>query len=297
MPSLTQKTGDPPQERNRTRSFFGWEQLWDGLSYELQDVRWNKGGLRVFIHGTGHAVVQVVDAQNVETRYELRLKREHLAALRDVMIREDLLALENPPYLPVKGETHADIHVYGELGSWKYVSKYERRPEPRFDAVREVFLTIRDEAVKLPPTYQGKYVSYYKPNQGTAVYGYRLRKWLFKWRFWHPRELLRAVGEFVFLLIALWPHLLFLAGMTVIAFFFVRIDPNVAYGFQPAILHGLFGIPNLILTPFTDHVAAAPKNTGFSYNLGYVVGLCVIPWLVRQALELALLLFKEWLKR
>jgi hypothetical protein len=85
--------------------------------------------------------------------------------------------------------------------------------------------------------------------------------------------------------------------MTVVALFFVKIDPNVVYGFGPAVLHGLFGIPNLILMPFTDNVAAAPKNTGFSYTAGYVVGLCVIPWVVRQVLKVGLLLFKEWVKR
>src|SRR5689334_2532774 len=90
MARSTRKAADPPEERNRTRSFFGWEQLWDGVSFELQDVHWNKGGIRIFIHGTGHAVVQVVNAKNVETRYELRLKREQVAALREAMIREDL---------------------------------------------------------------------------------------------------------------------------------------------------------------------------------------------------------------
>jgi hypothetical protein len=286
----------PPQERSLTRSFFGWEQLRDGVSFELQDVHWKKGGLRVFVHGTGHTVVQVVDAQNVETRYELRLRPEQLRELREVMIREDLLALESTPYLPAKGETHADIHVYGEVGAWKYVSRYQRREEPRFDAAREVFLAFRDEAVKLTPTYQGQYVSHYKPAQGWALPAYRFRKWLFEWRFWHPRELLRGFGNTVFWLIALWPHVLFLAAMTVVAFFFVRIDANTVYGFGPAVLHGLFGIPNLILTPFTGHVAAAPKNTGLSYNVGFAVGLCVIPWVVRHLLEAALLLFKEWLK-
>ncbi len=285
------------QESNRTRSFFGWPQLWDGISFELQDTHWNRGGLRIFIHGTGHTVVQVVNAKNQEARYELRLTPKQMSDLRELMIRKDFLALENPAYLPAEGETDTNIHAYGELGAWRYVRRYKRQHEPRFDAVRNAFLAIRDEAVKLPAVLEGDFVSHYKPGQGASLTAYRFRKWLFGWRFWHPRELLRGVGELIFLVFALWPHLLFLAGMTVIAFFFVRIDPQVVYGFAPAVLHGLFGIPNLILTPFTDHVAAAPKNTGLSYNAGFVVGLCVIPWLVRQAFEVALLVFREWVKR
>ncbi len=297
MSTTSPQTAEASLPSNRTRSFFGWRQLWDGVSFELRDVHWNRGGLRVFIHGTGHAVVQVVNAKNQEARYELRLTPEQKAKLREAMIREDLLAWESRPYLPAEGETSADIHAYGELGAWRYASKYESWDAPGFDAVRAVFLAIRDEAVKLPPVFEGEYVSHYKPNQGWSLTGYRLRKWLFEWRFWHPREALRGFGELLFLLFALWPHLLFLAGMMVIAFFFVRIDPNVTYGFGPAVLHGLFGIPNLLLTPFTNHVAAAPKNTGFWYNAGFMVGLCVIPALVRQVLEIAVMIFKEWSKR
>lgn len=297
MSEASPTTPEPGQTSNRTLSFFGWKQLWDGLSFELQDTHWGKGGIRIFIHGTGQTVVQILDVKHQEARYELRLRPEQLSALRDLMLREDLLALERGPYLPADGETHADIHVYGELGSWRYVTKYERQEIPRFDTVHDAFLAIRDEALRTKPTYEGKYSSYYKPKQGLSLPWFRFRRWLFHWRFWHPRELLRGTGEVLFLLFALWPHLLFLAGMTAIAFFFVRIDPNVVYGFGPAIIHGLFGIPNLILTPFTDHVATAPKNTGLSYNLGFGVGLCVIPWLVQQVLEVGVFLFREWLKR
>lgn len=282
--------------QNLTRSFLHWEAYWPGLEFTYEDLHYQHDGERIFFYGTGHSVVQKVDKDDQETRYELRLPWERVRRIIDLLVAEDLLALESD-YASSYGEFRATIQVVTESGMWKLVGKYAGESSPRFEALQAEFFAIRDEALKLQPTFQGTHESNYKPKQGWARTAFHLRRWLFRWRFWHYTDLLRPIGEALFIAIALWPMWLYLAVMATIAFFFVRIDPNVTYGFGPAIVHGVFGIPNLALMPFTDHVATAPKNTGITYNVGFMIGLCVIPWLVRQALEILLLGVKEWARR
>jgi hypothetical protein len=91
----------------------------------------------------------------------------------------------------------------------------------------------------------------------------------------------------------LWPHLLVLALLIAVAFFWVEIDPAREYGFGAGILHGFFGIQNLILFCFTDREVWAPLNTGRGYTVGFWIGLFVVPFLIRNTLEIVYLILKR----
>ena len=94
----------------------------------------------------------------------------------------------------------------------------------------------------------------------------------------------RLVLDVLTVLVRLRLHLLLVAVLVAIAYFWVEIDPSREYGFGGGVLHGFFGIQNMILFCFTDHEVWAPLNTGWGYTAGFYVGLFVIPFLVRNTI-------------
>lgn len=93
---------------------------------------------------------------------------------------------------------------------------------------------------------------------------------------------LRGVG-LVFLL---------LAALFAVAFFWAEIDPAREYGFGGGVLHGFFGVQNLILSWPTGREIWAPTNTGRGYTAGFYVGLFVIPFLTRNLIRAILFVLK-----
>lgn len=88
-------------------------------------------------------------------------------------------------------------------------------------------------------------------------------------------------------------HLLLVAVLIAIAYFWVEIDPSREYGFGGGVLHGFFGMQNLILFCFTDREVWAPLNTGHGYTAGFYVGLFVLPFLVRNLIHATLYMLKQ----
>jgi hypothetical protein len=107
----------------------------------------------------------------------------------------------------------------------------------------------------------------------------------------------RSVGQFVFefltLLRRMWPHLLMVAVLIGVAFFWVEIDPGREYGFGAGVLHGFFGIQNLILSWFTGREVVAPSISGRGYTVGFGVGLFAVPFLIRNTLEIVFFVIKR----
>lgn len=107
----------------------------------------------------------------------------------------------------------------------------------------------------------------------------------------------RSVARFVFqclvVLVRMWPYLLVMAGLLAVAFFWVVIDPMREYGFGGGVLHGFFGMQNLVLFCFTDHEYWAPSNTGRGYSAGFYIGLFVIPAVIRNTIEIAVMILKR----
>jgi len=87
--------------------------------------------------------------------------------------------------------------------------------------------------------------------------------------------------------------LLLLAALIAIAYFWVEINPAREYGFGRGVLHGFFGMQNLILFCFTEREVWAPVNTGRGYTAGFYVGLFVLPFLVRNLIRAILYVLKN----
>lgn len=87
--------------------------------------------------------------------------------------------------------------------------------------------------------------------------------------------------------------LLLVALLVVIAWFCAEIDPAREYGFGGGVLHGFFGVQNAILFCFTGREIWAPLNTGGGYTAGFYVGLFVIPFVIRNTLEVILYALKN----
>ena len=86
--------------------------------------------------------------------------------------------------------------------------------------------------------------------------------------------------------------LLLVAILIAIAYFCAEIDPAREYGFGGGVLHGFFGMQNLILFCFTQREVWAPTNTGRGYTAGFYVGLFMLPVLVRNLIRAVLFILK-----
>lgn len=102
----------------------------------------------------------------------------------------------------------------------------------------------------------------------------------------------RFVLDFLTVLFRFRLVLLLLAILFAIAFFWAEIDPAREYGFGGGVLHGFFGVQNLILAWPTGREIWAPTNTGRGYTAGFYVGLFVIPFLTRNLIRAILFALK-----
>ena len=103
----------------------------------------------------------------------------------------------------------------------------------------------------------------------------------------------RLVLNILIALYRLRLYLLLVAILFAIAFFWVDIDPTREYGFGGGVLHGFFGIQNLILFCFTEREVWAPLNTGPRYTAGFYLGLFVLPFLVRNTIRAVIYMLKN----
>jgi hypothetical protein len=103
----------------------------------------------------------------------------------------------------------------------------------------------------------------------------------------------RLVLDVLIVLFRLRLVLLLVAVIFAIAFFWVEIDPAREYGFGGGVLHGFFGVQNLILFCFTEREVWAPVNTGRGYTAGFYVGLFVLPFLVRNLIRAIIYVLKN----
>jgi hypothetical protein len=103
----------------------------------------------------------------------------------------------------------------------------------------------------------------------------------------------RLVLEVLTVLFRMRLVLLLAAILIAIAYFWVDIDPAREYGFGGGVLHGFFGMQNLILFCFFEREVWAPLNTGRGYTAGFYVGLFVLPFLVRNTIRAILYALKN----
>jgi hypothetical protein len=276
---------------NQTRSFLREEYLWPGASFELDDVQRLHSGRRIFVYGTGETLVQVVSPGFQEQRYEFRLERSEVRRLFQLCLENDLATIKPTERSGLPDEARPRLKLVSADNMVREVSKWAGVQDARFDAIYTGLLQLEERTRSLEPTLIGRFESYYRPKR---EWGSKLAVFLCKkfddMKYLDLREVARDIARFlievIIILVKLWPHWLFIAFLFLIAYFWIIIDPAHTYGFGGAILHGLFWFQNAVLALFTEREYWAPLNTGWGYQIGFVIGVAVIPFIVKTSLEI-----------
>lgn len=61
-----------------------------------------------------------------------------------------------------------------------------------------------------------------------------------------------------------------------IAYFFCRINPDVTYSWYSGIWHGIFWVPNLIMSLFSDSIYMKAHLCTIGYNVCYYATIIVV---------------------
>lgn len=276
---------------NQTRRFLGDDLLWYGGSLELQAYRAQEGGRRIFVFGSGHAVVQLVgptpDMQ--ETRYEFRVPPDVLERLYRICLQSDLAALEPSRRLGQSGELEQQLCLTRADGIERRIRKWAGVEDTRFEAVFAALLALEQHIEGLTPVYEGFWIRHHTPRRDiwTRLKSYwwqrRHKQRFFRWQYLWQDLRTRALIGFD-LLAAQWRLFVIAAVLLLIAFWGVRINPEASYGFGGGVLHGLFWYQNAILSLFTPRLAVAESFNRWPYQLGFFLGLLSAPLLWRGLL-------------
>ena len=267
-----------PHSANSTASFLGAQPDWPGAAIALENVTEGVGGFRIYMRATGFGVVQVVDADGQERRYPLRLSSREARALLLEFVEQDLLTIPRPTGTVADAGPELQIWLNNRGGRYEFASGRPGTGVPRFDALHSALMTLAQRAqARREPSFAGKFDRHYKPSDWMVAPWWQLRSWIYELRYWHPRDLVRSIGEFLFILIQMWPVVLGTVAQFIIAALFIRIDPKYVYNGGWGVVHGWFAMANFIMSPFTGRPAVAPLNTGISYNAGFWLGLFVLP--------------------
>jgi hypothetical protein len=271
---------------NSTQTFLGPEFMWPAASLELSDVSGQTGGRRVFVYGTGHAVVQVVAPGRHEQRYEFRLSRNETRRLLQLCLEHDLARIKPNGRSNLPQARWQTITLVNANGWPELVSRWTGVEDARFEAIYTALVALEARTQRLEPTYSGSFDGYYRPNRGLSAVEVYFRKSFDAITSLRPRDIARLFGDVIIILIKnpLW--LALVAALFMLAYFWARIEPEQSYGFGGALLHGLFCTQNAVLSLFTGRYLWAPVNTGWGYTAGFMIGATVIPWFIRTALEL-----------
>ncbi|MCL4304127.1 MAG: hypothetical protein KJ077_51055 [Anaerolineae bacterium] len=278
---------------NTTGIFLGPKAAWPGASLELDAVQGLHGGRRIFIYGTGQALVQIVAPGQHEQRYEFKLARAEVRRLLQLCIEHDLVTIKPADRPGQPDEGRPTLKLGNDIHRFAIVSKWAGVTDPRFDAIYAALLQLETRVQDLTPTDSGRFDRYYKPNRGWSAATWAIQKALLNLTQLDGRAIGRFVLAVILELINQLPLIVLAIVLLMVAYFWVEIDPAHTYGFGSALLHGFFWIQNGILTWFTGRYAWAPTNTGLWYYIGYWIGAIAVPFSIRTALQI----FVLWLKR
>ncbi len=266
---------------NKTAAVLGRRAMWPGATITFDDSAAKR---RIRVYGTGEVVVQHFLPERQELRYELRLTADDVVWLFEQCVEQDVLTIERGKpqsyhYVPM-----VSIYVQATSGRAGGGHKWQGDENPRFDVLAGYFEALEQRAIAQGVTYSGREERLYKPARGAWGWYWQLQgkieslklakladlpDWLIRhlpWRWiW--------IGA----LIAFW---------LIIAYVYVWIDPQQVYGFGGAIGHGFFVVQNGLLSLIDGRVAFAPQNNGWWYNIGYTVGMVLVPGVVRLLWEI-----------
>jgi hypothetical protein len=278
---------------NQTRAYLREPYLWPGASLELDEVQWLHGGRRIFVYGTGQTLVQIVSPGPQERRYEFRLGREEVRRLFQLCVENNLITLKPEQRSGLPDEAQPRLRLANISDYPCEVSKWAGVKDTRFDAIYKAMRQLEERTQQMEPVFTGRYDAYHKPGRGLSLLNVFLRKKLNDLRYLEFRDVTRLLLEIIIIAIRLWPFWLLAALLILFAYFWVIIDPTHTYGFGSAILHGFFWYQNAFLAIFTEREYSAPLNTGWGYNIGFFIGLIVIPFIIKTSLEIVIMIVRD----
>ncbi len=133
---------------NESARFLGPPAGWTAARLALQDVHGLWGGHTLDLHGTGLGWASVVDAAGHEQRHPVVLGSARAAALFDLLIAHDFLALTFPARPGVPDEARPVISVTNPAGETRAVAKWANDRSPRFEAVYQALRRLVREAAE-----------------------------------------------------------------------------------------------------------------------------------------------------
>ena len=142
---------------NPTRTFLGDQSQWLTLQLELDDVQGLWGGRRIAITGTRQVVVQLVQPEMLERRYEFELPIAAWTHLIEVFIAQDFVTIQPVERPGIPDEARPLITLTNAAKEQRSVAKWARIKDERFDAVYQALLQIEKLVAPLAPMFQGPY--------------------------------------------------------------------------------------------------------------------------------------------
>ena len=131
---------------NPTAGFLGPPTGWTAARLSLRDVHGLWGGHALDLHGTGVGWASVVDAAGHERRFPLVVGSARAAALFDLLIAHDFLALTFPARPGVPDEARPVVSVTNPAGETRAIAKWANDRSPAFEAVYQALLALVREA-------------------------------------------------------------------------------------------------------------------------------------------------------
>jgi len=255
---------NPANINNRTQRILGNPSNWVEARLELVDTQPLHGGRRMLVYGNGQVVVQQVQPGLQERRYEYRIERKQVLNLLQLCVNNDLAAIDTGDRLGLPNETRIQLRLTGSQGAECRIFKWAGVQDANFDSIYQAILEFEREIEGIIPSYEGHYQDYYYPRNRVKELREGVRDW-YKQIDIDPVRVLSIVIPMTLLF--------------VIAYFWVRIDPRLTYGFGGGVAHGYVVLHNWIISWFDGREVWAPNNTGTLYVLGFVVGV-LLPLLI-----------------
>lgn len=157
MSTVPAKTDKNSENANATRAFLGEESKWSAVQIELNDIQGLWGGRKIYIKGTGHALVQLVRPGMQERRYELALSVTAWTQLVHTFIEKDFVAIVPPERAGIPDEARPQITIVNPAREQRTVSKWDGVKEERFDAIYRMLVGLETLTEQLKPVYEGSY--------------------------------------------------------------------------------------------------------------------------------------------
>lgn len=259
---------------NRTERFFDTKFHWPGVDIQLDDFQWLHGGRKIWVAGTGHVAVQTLEPGQQERRYEFKLSRVEVNQLIQTFIDFDFLNIDMPYRPGLPDEARPTIMVFNSKRWLESRAKWTGDQHEGFDAVYNQLLRLETLTKTMTPVYVGPYQAGYWLRQPNRT----LSRWLVGFK--QELRLSRLIGPLTRGLLYATLFVLLL----VVAYYWVKIDPDHRYGFWAGLLHGYVWPHNLILSWVTGRYVWAPLNTGFGYSVAFILGV-VTPHVAGFALK------------